>query len=66
MFDVLSALRDLVAKEGSDLHLKVGAAPLFRVHGDLAHDSGADDLTSDVSPRCWKALILKRATPSIS
>jgi twitching motility protein PilT len=47
MFDIDSALRDLVAKEGSDLHLKVGAAPLFRVHGDLAHDSGSDELTSD-------------------
>ena len=36
MFDVDSAaLRELVAKEGSDLHLKVGAAPLFRVHGEL-------------------------------
>jgi twitching motility protein PilT len=46
MFDIDSALRDLVAKEGSDLHLKVGAAPLFRVHGDLAHDSGSDELTS--------------------
>jgi twitching motility protein PilT len=46
MFDIDSALRDLVAKEGSDLHLKVGAAPLFRVHGDLAHDSGSEELTS--------------------
>ena len=57
MFDVLSALRDLVAKEGSDLHLKVGAAPLFRVHGDLAHDSGADDLTSDDTNGALKTLL---------
>ena len=57
MFDVLSALRDLVAKEGSDLHLKVGAEPLFRVHGDLAHDSGADDLTSDDTNGALKTLL---------
>ena len=41
MFDVKAALRELVAKEGSDLHLKVGAAPLYRVHGDLAADPAA-------------------------
>ncbi len=57
MFDVLSALRDLVAKQGSDLHLKVGAAPLFRVHGDLAHDSGADELTSDDTNGALKTLL---------
>jgi twitching motility protein PilT len=36
MFDVHSALRELVDQEGSDLHLKVGSPPLFRVHGVLA------------------------------
>jgi len=36
MLDVEAALRELVAKEGSDLHLKVGSKPLFRVHGHLA------------------------------
>jgi twitching motility protein PilT len=45
MFDVKVALRELVAKEGSDLHLKVGSAPLFRVHGDLAVDAGSEPLT---------------------
>ena len=44
MFDVKAALRELVAKEGSDLHLKVGAAPLYRVHGDLAADPAAASL----------------------
>jgi twitching motility protein PilT len=57
MFDVESALRDLVTKEGSDLHLKVGAAPLFRVHGDLAHDTGADELTSDDTNGALKMLL---------
>jgi twitching motility protein PilT len=57
MFDVDTALRELVAKEGSDLHLKVGAAPLYRVHGDLAHDTGADELTSDDTNGALKALL---------
>jgi twitching motility protein PilT len=46
MFDVKAALRELVAKDGSDLHLKVGASPLYRVHGELAADSSAPPLTS--------------------
>ncbi len=45
MFDVKAALRELVAKDGSDLHLKVGASPLFRVHGELAQDTAAPELT---------------------
>ena len=36
MFDVEKALRELVEKEGSDLHLKVESKPLFRVNGNLA------------------------------
>ncbi|HEX5852936.1 MAG TPA: type IV pilus twitching motility protein PilT [Solirubrobacteraceae bacterium] len=57
MFDVESALRELVAKEGSDLHLKVGAAPLYRVHGDLAHATGSDELTSDDTNGALKTLL---------
>jgi twitching motility protein PilT len=47
MFDIRDALRELVAKEGSDLHIKVHSKPLYRVHGDLAADEGADVLTAD-------------------
>jgi twitching motility protein PilT len=57
MFDVDSALRDLVAKEGSDLHLKVGAAPLFRVHGDLAADAGAAPLGREDTDNALKTLL---------
>jgi twitching motility protein PilT len=46
MFDVDGALRELVQKEGSDLHLKVGSAPLYRVNGDLAMEPSAAQLTS--------------------
>jgi twitching motility protein PilT len=46
MFDVDGALRELVQKEGSDLHLKVGSAPLYRVNGDLSMEPSAAQLTS--------------------
>jgi twitching motility protein PilT len=35
MLDVDATLRTLIASEGSDLHLKVNAPPLARVHGSL-------------------------------
>jgi twitching motility protein PilT len=47
MFDVEQVLRELVLREGSDLHLKVGSGPLFRVHGELAVDESADVLTPE-------------------
>jgi twitching motility protein PilT len=45
MFDVTEALRELVNKEGSDLHVKAGSAPLFRVNGELTLDPGAAQLS---------------------
>jgi twitching motility protein PilT len=47
MFDVQQALRELVAREGSDLHLKVGAKPLYRVHGKLAPDQDGPVLSAE-------------------
>jgi twitching motility protein PilT len=47
VFDVHAALRELVSREGSDLHLKLDAAPLYRVHGELASDPGAPALTRE-------------------
>ncbi|MGH2832086.1 MAG: type IV pili twitching motility protein PilT, partial [Solirubrobacteraceae bacterium] len=35
MFDVQTALRALVDRGGSDLHLKVSTPPLFRINGVL-------------------------------
>ncbi len=34
-------------RDGSDLHLKVGARPLFRVYGELVDDDGAQQLSAD-------------------
>src|ERR671925_1839932 len=44
-FDLDHALRYLIAAEGSDLHLKVPAYPLVRLHGKLEPISGAERLT---------------------
>jgi twitching motility protein PilT len=46
MFDVKAALRELVEKGGSDLHLKVDSAPLFRVNGELGLDQSAPPLSA--------------------
>jgi twitching motility protein PilT len=35
MFDIDAALKHVVKKEGSDLHLKVDAPPMARIHGEL-------------------------------
>jgi len=47
MFDVTRALRELVQRRGSDLHLKVGAGPLYRVNGVLAVEEGAEPLGAE-------------------
>jgi len=57
MFDIKAALTELVAKEGSDLHLKVHTPPLYRVHGDLAADASAEPLTAEDTEGALKALL---------
>src|ERR1700722_10554411 len=57
MFDVEATMRELVEREGSDLHLKVGSAPLFRVSGELLHSEGIEPLTSDDTEGALKRLL---------
>jgi twitching motility protein PilT len=57
MFDVMRALRELVAKNGSDLHLKVGCGALFRVNGNLAVDEGSQALTAQDTEAALKQLL---------
>src|ERR1700682_340960 len=57
MFDVQQALRELVKREGSDLHLKVGSGPLYRVHGELAVDDSAGLLTAEDTEGALKELL---------
>jgi twitching motility protein PilT len=47
MFDIDAALRDLVARNGSDLHIKAGSPPLFRIHGQLGPEEGAVALSAE-------------------
>ncbi len=48
VFDLDQALRQLVAEEGSDLHLKVPARPMIRRHGRLMPLEGSEGLTPEV------------------
>jgi twitching motility protein PilT len=57
MFDVQSALRELVSRKGSDLHLKVDSAPLYRVHGNLCKDDSAEALTPEDTERALHDLL---------
>jgi twitching motility protein PilT len=40
-------LRDLVAREASDLHIKAGNPPLMRIHGDLVRAEGYPSLSPE-------------------
>ncbi len=44
-FDIDSALRYVVEREGSDLHVKVPSPPMARIHGELVPMEGAQALT---------------------
>jgi twitching motility protein PilT len=57
MFDVEQALRELVGKNGSDLHLKVGCGPLYRVHGSLAVDERCEPLAAEDTERALNQLL---------
>jgi twitching motility protein PilT len=57
MFDVMPALRELVEKGGSDLHLKVDSAPLFRVNGELLLDHSVGPLSAQDTDGALRALL---------
>jgi twitching motility protein PilT len=61
MFDIESALRELVSKGGSDLHVKVESAPLFRVNGELTADSGDAVLTPQDTDGALRTLLQDEA-----
>jgi twitching motility protein PilT len=46
-FDIDAALRYVVEREGSDLHVKVPSPPMSRVHGELRPVEGAEPLTPE-------------------
>jgi twitching motility protein PilT len=57
VFELDSALRYLIAVEGSDLHLKVPSPPLVRVHGRLEPIEGADKLMPEDTERAVKQIL---------
>ena len=46
-FDIDAALRYVVEREGSDLHVKVPSPPMVRVHGELRPIEGTEPLTPE-------------------
>jgi twitching motility protein PilT len=57
MFDAEAALCELIDKEGSDLHLKVGSKPLFRVHGNLCPSDSSEQLGAEDTEHALKTLL---------
>ncbi len=53
-FDIDAALRYVVDRDGSDLHVKVPAPPMARVHGVLRPIDGAEALTSEDTERAFE------------
>jgi twitching motility protein PilT len=54
MFDIDSALRTLVERGGSDLHVKVGVPPTARMQGDLAPLEGYQPLRPDDTEKAFQ------------
>ena len=61
MFDVQAALRELVEKTGSDLHLKVGSSPLYRVNGELLLDEHVPQLSAEDTEGALRSLLSDEA-----
>jgi twitching motility protein PilT len=56
-FQVDDALRHVVQAEGSDLHLKVGAPPMVRVHGMLLAIPGTHSLSTEDTEEALRTLV---------
>ena len=56
-FDIDAALRYVVEREGSDLHVKVPSPPMARIHGELRPIEGADPLTPEDTERALEHIL---------
>jgi len=54
MFEIDSALRTLIEREGSDLHVKVGVPPTARMHGELAPLEGYEPLRPEDTEKAFQ------------
>jgi twitching motility protein PilT len=57
MFDIDQALRHLVEQEGSDLHVKVPAPPIIRIHGELRPIEGQAPLTPEDTEGALRSIL---------
>src|SRR4249920_181640 len=53
MFEIDKALRQLIEREGSDLHVKVGSRPIIRQHGELVQLAGYEPLTEQDTEKAF-------------
>jgi twitching motility protein PilT len=61
MFEIDSALRTLVERQGSDLHVKVGVPPTARLHGELAALEGYQPLTAEETEKAFNDIAEPRS-----
>src|ERR1700709_269437 len=61
MFDIDSALRPLVEREGSDLHVKVDSPPVARMHGELSPLEGFGELSAEDTEGAFRAIAEARS-----
>jgi twitching motility protein PilT len=57
VFDVDDALHNLIQAEGSDLHIKVPAPPIMRVHGELRPIEDASPLTPEDTEAAMRHMV---------
>jgi len=56
MFDIDQALRTLVEREGSDLHIKVDSPPIARMHGELIPLEGFGMLSAEDTEAAFRSI----------
>ena len=61
MFDIDSALRTLVEREGSDLHVKVDSPPIARMHGELVPLEGFGELSAEDTEKAFQEIAEARS-----
>jgi twitching motility protein PilT len=61
MFEIASALRTLVEREGSDLHVKVDSPPVARMHGELIPLEGFGVLAAEDTEKAFREMAEARS-----
>jgi twitching motility protein PilT len=61
MFEIDAALRTMIEREGSDLHVKVGAPPTVRMHGELVPLEGYQPLTPQETESAFEQIAGSRS-----